>query len=104
MFVPTRAPDFRYFFANTIGFTMSDNEIKIVFGVQEAPGDLESSLEQAGVLLTLKTAKVLSNILAQSLEHYEKTTGTTIPYDDAKSIEFKAMLDDLNPSEREQLS
>lgn len=91
--MPTRSPDFRYYFANTIGFAMSDNEVRIIFGVMESPGEVESSNEQAGVVMTLKTAKILSRVLSESLAHYEATTGTVIPFDEEKAEHLKRILE-----------
>lgn len=91
-----RALDFRYYFANTIGFLLSDNEVRLVFGTQEEPGNLETAYEQTGVFMTLRTAKVLSRLLSQGLDHYEQVTGTEIPFDDAKTAEFEALLNSAN--------
>jgi len=91
--VPVRAADFRYIFANTLGLQLTDNEAKIIFGVTEEPGKVEGATEQVGIFMTHKTLKLLSRLLADSVAHYEKSTGVDIPFDEEKTENLRKQIE-----------
>lgn len=95
--MPNRSPDFRYLFANTLGFTWSDNDCKLLFGIDEGNG-IENALEQVGIILTHRTAKLLAGHLSTIIEGYEKHAGIEIPYDVEKGDGLKKTLDEINQS------
>lgn len=94
--MPNRAPDFRYIFANTLGFAWSDNDCKLIFGIEEGEGP-ENALEQVGIVLTHKTAKLLANHMLTIISGYEAHTGQEIPYDTEKADALGKVLAELNP-------
>ncbi len=98
--MPNRTPDFRYIFANTIGFAFTDNESRIIFAISEDMEKTESATEQVGVILTHKTLKLLGMLINETIEHYERTTGTVIPLDADKAASIRATLnrEDATPA------
>ncbi len=94
--MPTRAADFRYIFANVLGMSFSDNEAKLVFGVEEAGGP-EASLEQVGIVMTHRTLKLLGRLINETVTHYENRTGTTIYLDETRVEKVRETLDKINP-------
>lgn len=93
---PTRRhPDFRFFAADSAGVQLSDNGVKMVFAVEDLDG---SMFEQAGVVLNLGLAKLVSLILADGISRYEERVGREIPLDPAKVDAIKAALDAANPA------
>lgn len=88
-----RATDFRWVFADTIGFTFSENDGRLIFGMAEEPRNAETACEQVGVVMTPRTLKALGTIVSATLDHYEKTTGSIIPIDEGFLAAFKARLD-----------
>lgn len=91
-----RAPDFRYYFANAISIGFSENECKIIWGIEEGGGP-EEMYEQVGVVMTLKTMKVVAKNLSAIIEHYEKISATEIPFDPIKFDDLLERLNELNP-------
>lgn len=85
----SRSKDFRYIFANGIGVRFNDNDVTLIFGVKEGDSDEEAVLEEVGVILTPKTAKLLAETLSQVIQNFEQTTGVTLPTNEAflKSLE-----------------
>ena len=73
-----RAADFRFVFANTLGFQVSDNDMRLIFSIDEG-GGVDNSLEQVGVAMTFRTAKLLGEMLRLILEVHETRTGETVP-------------------------
>ena len=90
-----KAPDFRYIFANTITFSMSDNDAKFVFSITEDVP--ENAVAQVGVAMTHRTLKLLGVIASEAAAHFERTTKTIIPFDEAKR---EALVEALNQSVR----
>lgn len=70
-----RSGDFRYVPCDAINLAVSDNGIKLIFGVEELD---RSTLELVGVHMTHKTAMLLKAALTQGLDHYQETTGVTL--------------------------
>jgi DNA-dependent RNA polymerase auxiliary subunit epsilon len=91
--VGSRAPDFRYIFANAVGIGVSDNECKVIFSVEEGPQEM---YEQLGVAMTLKTTKMLAIHLSTIIEYIEKVSGTEIPYEKEKQENLIAALNAAN--------
>ena len=87
----TRAPDFKYVFANAVGLALSDNDCKIIFGVEEGSGP-EEMYEQLAVAMTLRTTKMLAINLTAIIDHIEKTTGDEIPFDVEKHAKMLEIL------------
>lgn len=71
----TRSPDFRYFPCDAINLGISENGVKILFGVDEFDGITQ---ELVGIHMTHKTAMLLKSALAQGLDHYQTTSGVTL--------------------------
>lgn len=93
--MPNRTTDFRYFFANTLGLAWSDNDCKLIFGVDEG-GGAESTLEQTGVIMTHKTAKLLSMHLTAIIKGFEEHSGQEIPFDADKQESLRVSLEEAN--------
>ncbi len=85
-----RAPDFRFIFASAIGLGVSDNDCKVIFGVEEGPNP-QDIYEQIAVAMTLKTTKMLAVHLSTIVEHIEGISGE-IPFDKEKQDHLKAVL------------
>ena len=85
-----RAPDFRWYPANALGFAFSDNDARITFGVEE-PGETEA-YEQAGVVMSHRTLKLLGAMIQQTIQHYETHSGVTVQLDPEKIEMLKQNL------------
>jgi hypothetical protein len=94
--MPVRGPEFRYVYANSITYSMSDHDVKLVFGVVEDHNNPEKTNEQTGVMMTHKTAKLLATLLNETLSHFERTTKTTIPLEKEKIESLRQALDAAN--------
>lgn len=70
-----RSPDFRYIPCDSINLAIGNNGVKLILGVEELDG---TSLDLVGIHLTHRTAMFLKEALEQSLQHYEKETGTKL--------------------------
>lgn len=90
--MPTRTPEFRYVFANTLGFGLTDNEARIVFAMAEDLTKPEDAIEQVGVVLSHRTLKLMAYIIDQAIQSYEDATKTVIPLDQAKMDALKASM------------
>ena len=90
-----RAHDFRYIFSDVLGFRMSDNSCQIVFGIDEGGGP-ESALEQVGIALTLRTAKILAVTVTEFLSDYEAKTGNLVPFDLEKLDSLRELMKGAN--------
>lgn len=71
-----RATDFRFVASDTFGINLNDNGLKIIFGIEDMDRE---TLEQSGVVLTLKSAKILAEIISLAVAKFEKDTDTIIP-------------------------
>lgn len=82
----TRARDFRFVASDVFGLSLSENGVKIIFGIEDMDG---VTLEQSGVMLTLKSAKTLAGIINAGIVKFEQDTNTTISIneDARKAIE-----------------
>ena len=87
----TRSLDFRYIFANGVGLGLNDNEIRLMFSFCEDLNKPEESIEQVGIILTPRTAKLVARMLSDSIEHFEGISGVKIPFDEEK---FDALKND----------
>ena len=65
-----RTHDFRYYAADAFSFAMNDNNIKIVLGLEEVPGKV---IDQAGLVLSPKTLKLLSILTDRAVTALEKS-------------------------------
>lgn len=74
-------------FANEIGVNFTDNDCVLRFSVQGDP-----SLIQSQVAMTHRTAKVLYKVLQEVIQNYERSTGSEVPFDDAKLEEIRAAI------------
>jgi len=71
-----RLPDYKTIYANQGRVRISQNEIQIAFGIQdELPDAPIAVLEQIGVVLPPQYAKILSNILSETIKAYESQFG-----------------------------
>lgn len=70
-----RTADFRIIPSDAVEMIISDNSIKILFGIEEQPGDVT---DQVGVFLTPKTLKLLCFLGSQAVEAIEKMSGSEI--------------------------
>ena len=95
--MPTRSHDFRFIFANVLGFQFSDNDLRLLFGVDEG-GGIENALEQIGVAMTHRTAKILGQTLTEIIADYESKTGTVIPIEAEQMQGIREILDGATPS------
>ena len=93
--MPNRSPDFRFIFANVLGFQFSDNDLRLLFAIDEGEG-VETALEQVGVVMTHKTAKLLGRTLIEIITNYEAKTGSIIPLDPDKLKGIQDMLEGAN--------
>lgn len=91
-----RASDFRYLFANAFGVAISDNDCRVIFGIEEGGGPDEMH-EQLAVAMTLKTAKMLAAHLSKIIVHIEKASGTEIPLDLEKIAKLEEVLEATTP-------
>lgn len=71
----TKSHDFRHVPTDTINMGVGDNGIKLIFSVEEAPGEVS---ELVGVHMSHRTAAKLRNALISALKKYEETSGQTI--------------------------
>ena len=88
--------DFRYFASAAIGMTANDNGVKLRFGIEEIPGEI---IDQVGIVMTLKTLKILHHIVNGLFLQLEKQ-GVIISVDEAnlKQLEeaFNAKSENQN--------
>ena len=70
----TRSPDFRLIYANALGMRASDNDFQITLSI-EIGAETQSFQEEATVMISPRTAKLLWHMLGGALEEIEKTTG-----------------------------
>lgn len=84
-----RQPDFRYVPADAITFSMTDNGVKLIFGVEESPG---VHLQQIGVFMSLATLRLLAMMGDLALEKYEATTGIKVELPADKITELRKSL------------
>lgn len=89
-----RGPEFRSVYTNAIAYGISDHDVKIVFAIMEDPNDIEASIDQVGVHMTLKTAKLLSFMLSETIAAQEKVLGVEIPLDPKKMTELRGLIED----------
>jgi hypothetical protein len=76
----TRAPDFRFIFANTFAIQFTANESQIKFGVAEdAAKPDDSVIEQVGIVLTPAGVKLLARLLSTTVDNFERDAGVSIP-------------------------
>ena len=90
-----RSPDFKFIFANAIGFGLNDNEARIIFSLTEDidSNNVESALEQVGVVMTHTTLRLLQTIVTESLSRYEEASGRKIALPDDKLAAIRATLE-----------
>ncbi|CAH2397687.1 hypothetical protein MES5069_180040 [Mesorhizobium escarrei] len=81
--MPTRAPDFKFIPASSIGIRFSDNDSIITFGVEDESSD-SKIYEQVSIVMSHKTLKLLGQVIQQTIDHYEQVSGTTIFFDPTK--------------------
>ncbi len=89
-----RAADFRWYPASSLGFSFSDNDARIIFGVDDPQGP-DANFEQVGVIMTHKTLKLLGQMIQTTIEHYESQTGTIIHLDPKKIDDIRSRLLDV---------
>jgi len=80
-----RAPDFRYFPVDAIGFQFNDDVIKLVFGVEDLGGNV---LEQSGVMISHASGKLLLILLQESIRRFESRSGREIALNPEKLAEI----------------
>lgn len=85
----SRSSEFRYIFANAAGLGINDNELRLMFSFCEDLTVPEGAIEQVGIILTPPTAKLVARMLVESIDHYERISGKTIPFDEEKFNEAK---------------
>jgi hypothetical protein len=84
-----RSPDFRYFPGDTIGFNFNENGCRIVFGVDEGPGEL---VEQCGVFMTHKTLKLLGFMIDEAIRNYEAASNIKIEIPEHKVAQIREAM------------
>jgi hypothetical protein len=94
--MPTRAPDFRFYPANSLSFAFSDNDARIVFGLEE-PGSVDP-YEQVGVVMTHRTLKLLGELINETIEQYESSRGETIFFDPTKLGSLRSQFEAASAS------
>ncbi len=88
----SNGPDFRYHYSNSLTFSVTNHDMRIVFAVAEDPAKPEDSINQTGVYLTHKTAKLLHFILSESIRRVEEGMGAEIPLDEAKKAKLRGVI------------
>jgi hypothetical protein len=77
----TRAKEFRYNFADTIGLQFNGNQAIITFSIANNPSDpSQGAQEQVAVAMVAVVAKSLASTLGIILSRFEKSTGTVLPF------------------------
>lgn len=74
---PSPSSDFRRFFANWFSLRVSDNDVSIVFGLedQKGVGPVDGPVAEAQVIMTPRSLKVLMILLRTTIEGFEKDVG-----------------------------
>jgi hypothetical protein len=69
--------DYRTFFVNSFGIRFSDNDVALLLSTDtsDSLGD-EVLLNEARVIMTPRTAKLLTVLLTSAITQYEKAEGT----------------------------
>lgn len=94
-----KSPQFRTVYTNAITLQFTDHEALLGFGlnVKNQKGE-DDITEEVRVVLTPKTAKLLSHILTNTIAAIEKTTGSIIP-----TTEKIAEIDEMLKTQSEML-
>lgn len=71
----SRSKDFRYEYANAFAIQVGDNDVIIRFGINEVPGKSAEFVDQIGIILTPRSAKVLIHALGNAIEALEGEIG-----------------------------
>lgn len=76
----TRSSDFRWVYANGFHMQVNENEMLIGLGVTEDISNPATSIsEQVGVVMTLRSAKLLGKTICDAIANYETAQGIEIP-------------------------
>lgn len=71
-----KAPEFRYIYSNGFGIRFGDNEVTVLFGIDESAQPNDGLIyEQVGVVMTHRTLKMLLSALGTTLESFERDFG-----------------------------
>jgi hypothetical protein len=96
----SRNGDFKYFYSNSFGVSVSNEEMIIRFGVFEDPSNPNDSIcEQVAVVVSLTGGKTLMQSLAAVIQRFEEGTKTTIPFSQERVAEIQASVAEI-PSVR----
>lgn len=90
--MPNRSSDFRFIFTNVLGVQFSDNDLRLLFAIDEGDG-VDSAFEQMGVAMTHKTAKLLGHMLVEIIASYEARTGVAVPLDADKIADVRSSIE-----------
>ncbi len=78
----TRDNTFRVLYANAVGVVGSDNDFQLRFAIDVDPSSPGSDMsEQAYVVITPKTAKILAHVLMATVGHVEERAGEIVLQD-----------------------
>lgn len=91
----TRSTDFRYLAADAFSLNISDNNVKVVLGIEEQPGEI---IDVAGVVMTHKTLKMFSIVALDALARLEKAMGQEITVDEEKIKRILAQREEAKES------
>jgi hypothetical protein len=74
---PTATGSFRRFFSNWFALRFSDNDVSIIFGLedQKGIGPVDGPVAEAQVIMTPRSAKVLMMALTHAIEQFEAQLG-----------------------------
>lgn len=72
------ARDHKIVFTNAFSLRLGDNDISIEFSTEQTIADKQVYLSQLQVMMTPKSAKILSLVLNNALEQLEKLSGAPI--------------------------
>jgi hypothetical protein len=84
-------PNHDIFYANAFQFRMSDNDISVELGTIQNINDNEVILSTRQLIMTFKSAKLLSIMLSQTIKAMEGRIGE-IKFDDEKIAAIQATL------------
>lgn len=71
-------------YANGYTLQITGNDMCIRFGIQEDTSKPDVILEEAGVYMTLTSAKLLAGMLTNVIKKFESESNTTIPFSQEK--------------------
>lgn len=88
-----RSENFRWVFTNALGIQLSENEALITVGfAQDVTKPVESNVEEVGIIMTPRTAKLLMHVLQNAIGSWEKAHNTQIPIAPEKLAEIEKAM------------